>query len=737
MKASNVLMPSALVLLATCLPLAFPFARNLEYEYATLVSYLLLALPLIVLVMPRSVLPTPGRAAIQLLLAIVITLLPAFVLFQTQYCLCSENDFRFWWAVQILPHLLLAHGAAWLMVKFKARGLRFLSLIYSSLILGSFVQMAWTLWSQPQKRVTHIVAGFLHGAIYDNGIAVDPGILWARSSHAAIALALISLALFSKRLGRSLAASALAIAALTSWTASTFPSTSHGIEALIKLMPETRQSKYFTLHYKNPNSPEKMELIDQIYASAVFHSQDLATQLQANDTHVELFIYPSRREKKLWFGGDGTDITDVKTPSVHIVAEGWPHGTLRHEMVHAMASSFAFFGLGFHPNMGFTEGLATALAPSEDEISLHRGAANILRSQKVDPQKLFSPMFWGESGRRAYTVAGSLIKFLIDHYGIAKVKALYSGQSWETVFGRENGTIVADWTNFLMKNYADRKDDIVAEALFRYPGLLYDRCPHSKALLASSSKADLVTLRQPRDWDAERDYWPWRVDLEPGPATRLQLLHNDYAGQGASEDLLARVQRERHDPIKAQEDVDAATLEFDLLIALNRPQEASTLITKLLFDLERYEIGDGTLRQLWSRKLLSEMEGATPKAWLGLLSGQIRATPPLKGEPDDNPWLLNYLYLRNNRFGERQKSLLDALEKRPVPLELPSSFAVEWWKFIGIRRFELRDYEKAALAFQNASSLAPEGSREAILLQAKESLYALALHSGGTRNVHH
>ncbi|RZA25396.1 MAG: hypothetical protein EOP10_06970 [Proteobacteria bacterium] len=737
MKYLNVLIPSLLVLLSSTLPLLLPIARNLEYEYATLVSYLLLLMPLVLLFTPRMVVPSPLRALGQLLFSAAITLLPAFFLFQTQLCLCSENDFRFWWMVQIFPHLLLSHGAAWLMLKGKARGLRFLSLIYCSAIFLSFLEMAWTLWSQPQKRMTHILAGFLHGAIYDNGIAVDSGILWARGSHAAIAIALLSVALLSKRLSRIVAVCALVLALGADWKASSYPSTSHGIEALTKLMPETRESKYFTLHYKTPSSPEKMELIEQIFASAEFHSLDLAKQLEAYDTHVELFIYPSRREKKLWFGGDGTDITDVKTPSVHIVAESWPHGTLRHEFVHAMASSFAFFGLGFHPNMGFTEGLATALAPSEDEISLHSGAANILRSQQIDPQKLFSPMFWGESGRRAYTVAGSLIKFLIDHYGIAKVKALYSGQSWESVFGKENGTIISDWTNFLMKNYSDRKEDIAAEALFRYPGLLYDRCPHSKSLLASSSRADLVTMRQPKDWDVERDYWTWRVDLEPGPATRLQLLRSDYAGQGASDDLLARARRERHDPIKVQEDVDAATLEFDLLIALNRPQEATTLITKLLFDLERYEIGDGTMRQLWSRRILSEMDGKTPKAWLGLLSGQIRSTPGLDGRPENNPWLLNYLYLRNHRFTDKQRGLLDSLEKRPIPFGLPTSFAVEWWKFIGIKWFELHQYEKAAIAFQNASAIAPEGSREAILLQAKEALYALSLSLGGARNVHH
>lgn len=733
----NYLIPSILILISSTLPLILPLARNLEYEYATLVSYMLLVLPFVLYYTPKLKTPSPPEALVQVLISSALTLAPAFFLFRAQYCLCSENDFRFWWVVQIFPHLILSHAIAWLMLKGKERGMKRLPFVYASFLALAFLQMAWTLWSLPQKRITHILTGFLHGAIYDNGIAVDSGILWARASHLAIALALLSLALFHKNKGRGLAVFSLICALGLGWQASKYPSTSHGIQALNELMPETRQAKYFTLHYKKPNSEAKQKLIDQIFASAEFHSEDLAKILQAEGTHVELYIYPSRREKKLWFGGDGTDITDVKTPSVHIIAETWPHGTLRHELVHAMASSFAFYGLGFHPNMGFTEGLATALAPTEDEVSLHSGAANILRSAKINPEKLFSPMFWGESGRRAYTVAGSLIKFLIDNYGIEKVKALYSGASWESTFGRENGSIIADWTNFLMKNYSDRKEDIAAEALFRYPGILYDQCPHSKALLASSSKADLVTLRQPKDWDVQRDYWPWRIEIEPGPSTRLQLLRDDFADQGASDDLLARVQRERHDPIKAQEDVDAGMLEFDLLIALNRPQEAQLLIQKLLIDLERYKIGDGTLRQLFSRKILGQLESKSAKAWLELLSGRLVEMPELVGSPSDNPWIVNYLYLRNHHFGLNQVDMLDALVKRPVPLEVPNSFAIEWWKFIGIKRFELKDYESAALAFKNAAEMAPEGSRDAILLQAKEALHARDLGRAKVRNVHH
>lgn len=728
---------SLLVLLASALPLVLPLARNLEYEYASLVAYLLLAIPIVLYWVPKQTVPSPRRAALQLAVSSLISFMPAFIMFRLGSCQCSENDFRFWWALQIFPHLLLSHGAAWLMLKGKERRMKGVPATYIATLGLLFLQMAWTLWSMPQKRITHLLTGFIHGAIYDNGIGVDAGIWWARGSHAFIALSLLSLALYHRRLGRGMATAALILALGTGWKAAQFPSTSHGIAALNELMPDTRSSRFFTLHYNKSKTTYDPSAIDQIFASAEFHTQDIAQKLMTFDTHVELYVYPTRMDKKLWFGGDGTDITDVKTPSVHIIAEQWPHGTLRHELVHAMASSFAFYGLGFHPNMAFTEGLAVALAPSEEDVSLHSGSANILRTQKVDPVKLFSPMFWGESGRRAYTVAGSLITFLIDNYGISKVKDLYAGASWHDTFGKETETVVGDWKSFLEQNYADKTEDFTAEALYRYPGLLYDLCPHSKALLASSNHGLMTTLRQPSNWIADKDYWPWRLSIEPGPATNLQSLRADYFKEGATLELLAKVQKEHNDPPKALEDVEAASLEFDILMRLKRSDEAKILINKLIAQLEHFKLGDGNRRQLWSRKILGELPGSSAQAWLALLAGQNSSVPTLDAAPAQTPWLLNYLFLRNHRFAENERDLLDALVQRAVPTELPNSFAVEWWKYIGNRRFELRDYEAASLAFKNAAAVAPEGSRAAILLAAEEALFDLRLEHAKAHNVHH
>ncbi|RYZ54797.1 MAG: hypothetical protein EOP07_15375, partial [Proteobacteria bacterium] len=163
----NIIVTSILVLISALLPLLMPLARNLEYEYATLVSYLLLALPLLLYFVPRATVPTPLKALYQLLISSVLTFLPAFIMFRIGSCQCSETDFRFWWMVQIFPHLLVSHAAAWLMLKGRERKTKWIVPTYFVVIIGLFLQMAWALWSMPQKRITHILTGFIHGAIYD------------------------------------------------------------------------------------------------------------------------------------------------------------------------------------------------------------------------------------------------------------------------------------------------------------------------------------------------------------------------------------------------------------------------------------------------------------------------------------------------------------------------------------------------------------------------------------------
>lgn len=715
-------------------PLLVPIARNFEYEYLTLASYfVLLLLPLCGLLTPRQAAPKPTHWALAFGLSFVLSALPGGLSFLLGICLCSQKDFWLWWFLQFAPHLLLSQAVFFFVLRLRRERFtrRFCITVLLSVLALLLAQLTWTLWMLPQKRITHLIAGFIHGAIYDNWIPLDPGIVLARGSHALIALALLILAGYGPSVRMkiwrlALAGSMLLSSLMLSLKAQTYPSQSQGLEALSRLMPTQKKGKSFTLHYREPTSEIQRTRLEELYEATNFHMDDLQHELQVQGTHVHIFVYPSREEKKLWFGGDGTDITDVVTPSIHINLEPWPHSTLRHELVHALSSSFAFHGLGFHPNLAFTEGLAVALAPFEEELSLHAGAASLVSSGRLaHPSALFSPLFWSQSGRRAYTVAGSILKFLIDRYGIEKVKQLYGGESWHEVFGEDSQSILDDWKRFLTQSFPPREEAITAEALFRYPGILDDTCPHSKALLSKSSADRLTQWRQPTDWNPQTDYWPWRLRLSQEPDVQLSALQAEvealwehFTIEGARA-ILARLDKKVLLPPRALEDIELFLLKIDLLVALERTSEARAAIEGYQSLLSSYQIGDSLVRQLWVRSLLlgEPMDQARP--WLRFLAGIDQNAP--SWQPQHTSWVTRYLYLRNYNFGPRHQKLLEAFERLPVPEALPDTFAVEWHRSLGMQWMRGGAYGRAADAFIKAAALAPEGKREALALYAKEA----------------
>lgn len=635
----KVLLASAL---AALLPLVWPIARNFEYEYASLNAYLALALlPLFALSL-GSWLPT-SRWPLAVIAVFALNYALGFAAFHSLACPCSAGEFSSFWLLQTAPHLMLGLGIGSFIHRYRQLGhsRRRLLLVFGCGMLLLGLQLAATLWFYPQKRSTHLLAGFLHGAIYDNWIPLDPGIAWTRLAQGLLAAGWLAFAQSKTALQRQVLCSLLLVSSLACyWRGHAWPSQQHGIQALLEKMPEVRTGSGFIMHSPaTAADPALKARIDELYRSAAFHVQDLMGLLDVANPAVHIFVYPNRESKKLWFGGDGTDITDVVTPSVHITPEGWPHPTLRHELVHAIASRFAYHGLGFHPNMAFTEGLAVALAPTEDDLSLHEGAADILANKRLlHIEHLFSPLFWSESGRRAYTAAGSLLLFLLSEGSLSQVKALYAGASWESALGQSPDAVLRSWQTFLHEHYPQRALSLEAEALFRYPGLLQDLCPHSKATLAKSGPSFGLEARQPKGWIASRDYWPWRYSLDKDPAVLASLLRQRFTATDPAfptEGFDQELQSYLHIPPKIQEDVDIFLLHIDSLIRLQQNAKALQEIDLYLQRIKGLRLSDQILRQIWVRRqILRDVPPRSAKP-LAQANGWIGSRHPAAKAPRD------------------------------------------------------------------------------------------------------
>ncbi len=705
------------------LPLALPAGRNLEYEYALLVSILsILLLPYASLLQEKM--PTGRRERFLHLFWLfaagpLLVLVPGMLMFLLRWCPCSTEEFRFWMLVQWYPSWILGGGLA--QVLWRVRGTYRLSrlraaAVYACILVLFIISLAATLWFLPQKRVTHFLVGFIHGPIYDEWIPINDGILWQRLAHVFLGTTLIALAWWRRR---ALQTSALILSLLLfvgfTHKASEFPSVQNGKRYLNRLMPYEIKTADFTIHYAAPDATLPPE-IEQLYYDSVFHVQELKRTLKIASQHVDIYIYPDRQSMKLWFGGEQTDITDVFTPSIHITAGEYPHETLRHELVHALAAEFGFYGIGFHPNMAFTEGLAVALAPPEMRIGLDEGAAALINSKKVrDVAQLFSPLFWQESGARSYTVAGSIVKYLLKNHGIDKIRALYAGENWDTVFGEDRISILRSWQDSLASLSTDHSRDLQVASLFRNPGILYDRCPHTKAVRRRDDNDDTwLKVRRPQEWKAKKDYWPWRLQLDPNDASARNMTWQHRMKDAYHqkqwvqlEEGASQLEKEINWPPKELEDVELQLLLSDVEYFTQKRAASAERLTRLIDFAQTKSIGDDLLRQAYVRQVLAA-EVAEPQTlrWRAYIAGW-ESMPPATAQAQ--PWILTYLHLRRGERSLRSLPVLERLLTQPVPAGLPGTFAVEWYKFLGMYLQEARDFTKAATAYQQAATHASSG----------------------------
>lgn len=737
-------------LVISLLPLVTSIGRNLEYEYALSVSILsLIIIPLLAVFFPRKYIPVYGpefRPPLSFeiiwifFLSPLILILPGSVMFATDLCPCSYTGFYFWIAVQALPTWYLAHVLYYWVLKLRHEGLKRNQCAAGLVTIWSVVALfiVSVLWFMPQKRVLSVFVGYLHGPIYDDWIPVDHGIFFSRMAHVFIAFTLMSLVWLRKKKPYYIVSGALAVVSVfLVFVASTFDSTGNGKRILDENFTHTLTHDALTLHYVNPavqsNEPPTDEVpsrVKLLFKDAVFHYEDLSSIFSVKGESVDVYLYPNQEKKKLWFGGGSTDVTDVRTPSIHITFSGWPHPTLRHEMVHALSSYFAYYGLGFHPNMALTEGLAVALAPNAYSQSLDEAAASLMKQNRLpNLDNLFSFLFWKEAGRRAYTTSGSIINFLVREKGFRVVKDLYSGTSWEKAVGEKKEETLERWKEFIKKKSEELPDNLAAERLYRYSGIINDLCPHSKADLSQPRNQNQYTrLRQPIGWDPKKDYLLWRASLEPNNFNiRFRLWRRQIAKE-AGERVIKRgrlitwiktLENSRNFPPKKIEDVESAILQSDIERVTYGFPEGNDLLQKLLEVVTEKTIGESMIRQIYSRLLVDEVvsEGQTI-AWRKYLAGWGQIPKP---RTQDEVWLLTYLRVR--RGSQIDKSTIKRARKLSPPENLPATFKVEWFKYLGHRMYQMKMYDEASSAYNSSAKYATEGKSESLRLWARKAAF--------------
>ncbi len=447
----------------------------------------------------------------------------------------------------------------------------------------------------------------------------------------------------------------------------------HGLPALKRLLPLKVEGDHFTLHVAEQNHAYALRLARE----ASFHISELTRELKISAPHVFIFVYPDERSKKLWFGAGSTDVTDVVTPSIHIVAEGYPHPTLRHELVHALTSDIAFFGLGFHPNLALTEGLAVALAPGFAPLDLDERAATLFHTGKaLSLDALMSPLFWRESGERAYSQAGSLIRYLISEFGVEWVMEVYRGvtpTNLEDAFTK--------WQTHVVASYPKDSKNLARQTLFQRPSVLDDTCPHSRADLEHN---DMFT-RWRHDKSLKGRSLGVSDSIKKQAKIALKDKNYDLIAHLASQ--VPSLERGSH---PSSEDLEALLLKSDLLRLGHKKEESLSLLLQLESYAKSFKLPDSLIRAVFAR---TYTERTYTEDEAKKLRGYLAGFDTL---PSVNDWFKSYLALR------RGDPRAQTWQEEPAS-GFPLSYYEEWDRLKGELYFKEANYHKSAEAYGRAS----------------------------------
>lgn len=383
------------------------------------------------------------------------------------------------------------------------------SLLWVGVVLVSAVHTTWPILFGPQVYAYNHLAGFLPGPLYDEELRVPASLFWFRLGSLALGALFVGLARLTSplqdplpRWGKGsawLTLAPAAVVAVLEW---------NGVALGFRMNDATLAARLggvwedaaIELHY--PAGLPKAE-VERIIEDVRFrHHQLIAFFGEAPPGKVRVWWYRSPAEKQALVGAERTQFAKPWRREIHVNALGFPHPVIKHELVHAMAGPWGappfgatarFFGLA--PHVGVIEGLAVAADNPVDELSLHEWAAAMKQQGLLpDVRTLLSPQgFYAAPASRAYTTAGSFLRWLADAKGKPQLRALYRDGDFERVYGQPLPALADEWERFLDAVPLDERAVHQAFARFR-GGSIFDRpCAREVARLSAQAGAEAAS----------------------------------------------------------------------------------------------------------------------------------------------------------------------------------------------------------------------------------------------------
>jgi hypothetical protein len=429
---------------------------------------------------------------------------------------------------------------------------------------------------------------------------------------------------------------------------------------------------------------------------------------------IEVWLYRGPEEKRRLIGAAETSFTKPWIRQIHTNDAPAPHPILRHELAHAVGAEIARgpFGVpgrlrGLLPEMAFVEGIAVAADWPAGEATIDEEAAAIRKLGKApDVEQLFSSgLFYAQPGPRAYTEAGSFLRFLWRERGAEAVRRAYGSPRGLAELGplRE---LSAAHARFLESIPVPPHVRALAALRFSGKAIVHKSCAHEVA----QRLREAAQATQQGDFSHATRLLQTCADLEPDdPELLLDLrralvrARQEPAAFATAQRALAhpklslpqraRLLTELGDEAWAKGDAGGADLRYAAAAQLAQPEAATRALLA-----RRHALSDPG-RWPAARKLLTEGDTG-PETLLAL--DALTGARPREGFA---PYLLAKQLQSRGAWGACARFAQQALERElPDPL-----FIQEALRMRGIAAWHLGDAAAARAAFDRLARDATSG----------------------------
>lgn len=634
---------------------------------------------------------------------------------------CSPTLGLGWYLVLPLPTLALSTAAGLFLGLLFPRAWQSAA-GYALLLALSLATSLAPLWTGPQVFVFDHFFGHLPGPLYDELLRIAPRLLVFRLLTLAWTGGALGLAILVRRRlpaardGSPLRALGLCAAALAAvqWGHSHrhdlgFEQSTESVER--RLGGRLEGDRCLLIHPREMDATEAGRLLLQCER----RMEELGEFFGVDPGRVRVFLHRSQAEKAELVGAASTQFAKPWLGQVHVDRRGFPHPVLDHELAHVVTARLGRrpFGVsasafGLVPLPGLIEGAAVAADWPGGTLSVHE-QARAMRALGLAPDlpKILGAVgFWTQPAARAYTYAGSFIRWLVETRGPAAFASAYRNGDFEAAYGIPLATLVGHWEAFLDREPLPEDLRALAEARFRRPSIFRQSCARELASLHAEASA----ARSSGDPRRAAELYERITELAPHDGGARIALASAWFDAGEAEKAwaLAEGAEEQMEQVRARLWLlagDAMAASGDLERAARAYEEAASL-----------PLDEASARGLAARREAAADPELARAVLPYLRKGKAADLLAIRDLLEDRPdWALGwYLVGRRHHQDERHEDAIRDL-RRALAGELPEVVEREARLLLGLSLMWSEEEEGCEVL----EALADEGSEGERLHAAK------------------